>query len=49
MLFRSKSGDADKAEQLANQHIVNAYNNMIQNGLYEIYGQEKTEQAEAES
>lgn len=33
-----KVGDADKAEQLANRHMINAYDNMVKNGLYEIYG-----------
>lgn len=32
-----KAGDADKAEQLANRHILNAYENMVQNGLKEAY------------
>ena len=35
-----KSGDADKAEQLANKHMLNAYDNMVRNGLYEIYNDE---------
>ena len=35
-----KAGDADKAEQLANRHMLNAYDNMVQNGLHEIYGDE---------
>ncbi len=33
-----KAGDAQKAEQLANMHMLNAYDNMVKNGLYEIYG-----------
>ena len=33
-----KAGDAAKAEQLANMHMLNAYDNMVKNGLYEIYG-----------
>ena len=32
-----KSGDADLAEQLANRHMINAYENMVKNGLHEIY------------
>ena len=35
-----KEKDADRAQQLANQHILNAYDNMVKNGLYEIYGEE---------
>ena len=35
-----KAGDADRAEQLANEHILNAYDNMVKNGLNEIYGDE---------
>ena len=38
-----KAGDADRAEQLANKHMLNAYDNMVKNGLYEIYGEEGTE------
>lgn len=33
-----KAKDAGKAEQLANRHIINAYENMVQNGLREAYG-----------
>ncbi len=36
-----KSGDADLAEQRANQHMLNAYENMIRNGLYDVYKEEK--------
>lgn len=32
--------DAERAQQLANRHILNAYDNMVKNGLYEIYGEE---------
>lgn len=39
-----KAGDAAKAEQLANQHMINAYDNMIKNGLKEIYGEENVEE-----
>ncbi|MDE6994021.1 MAG: GntR family transcriptional regulator [Lachnospiraceae bacterium] len=35
-----KEKDADRAEQLANRHILNAYENMVKNGLYEVYGEE---------
>ncbi len=35
-----KDKDAGRAEQLANRHILNAYDNMVKNGLYEIYGEE---------
>ncbi len=35
-----KAKDALKAERLANQHMINAYDNMVKNGLYEIYGEE---------
>ncbi|MCD7725022.1 MAG: GntR family transcriptional regulator [Clostridiales bacterium] len=38
-----KAGDADKAEQLANQHMINAYDNMLKNGLKEIYGEENVD------
>ena len=32
-----KAKNADLAEQLAHQHMVNAYENMVQNGLHEAY------------
>ncbi len=32
-----KNKDAQSAEMLANKHIINAYDNMVKNGLYEIY------------
>lgn len=32
-----KAGDAALAEQLANKHMINAYENMVRNGLHEIY------------
>ena len=35
-----KNKKPQEAERLANQHIINAYKNMVQNGLYEAYGQE---------
>lgn len=37
ILLAIKAGDADKAEQLANQHMINAYDNMVKNGLHEAY------------
>lgn len=36
-----KAKDKDRAESLANEHIVNAYDNMVKNGLYEIYDKEE--------
>lgn len=32
-----KAGDADKAEKLANMHMMNAYANMVKSGLHEAY------------
>lgn len=32
-----KAGDANEAERVANIHIVNAYDNMVKNGLKEAY------------
>ena len=29
--------DADRAEKLANQHMINAYENMVKNGLHEMF------------
>ncbi len=33
-----KAKNPEEAERLANTHIVNAYENMVKNGLYEAYG-----------
>lgn len=33
-----KEKNKDKAEELANKHMINAYDNMVKNGLYNIYG-----------
>ena len=38
-----KDHNEDLAEELANQHMVNAYDNMVKNGLYDIYKDEKDE------
>lgn len=32
-----KAKDAQKAEKLANMHMINAYENMVNNGLHEAY------------
>ena len=32
-----RNKDADLAEQLAHQHMINAYENMVKNGLHEAY------------
>ena len=32
-----KAGDGDLAEQLAHQHMINAYENMVEGGLHEAY------------
>ena len=41
MIFEAiKNKQPQEAERLANLHIINAYKNMVQNGLYEVYGQE---------
>lgn len=33
-----KAGKTEEAEQLATQHMINAYDNMVKNGLYDIFG-----------
>lgn len=33
-----KAKDRERAEMLANSHMINAYDNMVKNGLYNIYG-----------
>ena len=35
-----RAGKADLAERLAAEHMYNAYENMVKNGLYEIYAEE---------
>lgn len=35
-----KAKNADEAERLATQHMINAYDNMVKNGLYKIYKNE---------
>lgn len=37
-----KAKDAEKAEMLANRHMINAYENMVQNGLHEVYHDRNT-------
>ncbi len=32
-----KSGKPEEAEKLATQHMVNAYDNIVKNGLYDIF------------
>ena len=32
-----KSGKPEEAEQLATQHMINAYDNIVKNGLYDIF------------
>jgi len=39
-----KAGDADNAEKLAHMHMINAYENMVQNGLHEAYEKKKMKQ-----
>lgn len=33
-----KAKEATEAERLATMHMINAYDNMVKNGLYDIYG-----------
>ena len=35
-----RAGNADLAERLASEHMTNAYENMVKNGLYDIYKEE---------
>lgn len=32
-----KAKNGDLAEKLAHQHMINAYDNMVKNGLHEVY------------
>ncbi|MCR4834249.1 MAG: GntR family transcriptional regulator [Butyrivibrio sp.] len=36
-----KAKDPDKAEQLANMHMINAYDNMVKNGLLEMFSEQE--------
>lgn len=36
-----KAKDPDRAEELAHAHMINAFENMAKNGLYEVYGDEQ--------
>ena len=38
-----KAGDGERAEQLANRHMINAYDNMVKNGLHEAYHEKNRE------
>ncbi len=38
-----KAGDGELAEQLANRHMINAYDNMVKNGLHEAYHEKNRE------
>lgn len=40
-----KAGNAELAEKLANQHMINAYENMVKSGLHEAY-ERKEEQTD---
>lgn len=39
-----KEGNPDKAEELAAQHMKNAYNNMVKNGLFDLYAEQDAQQ-----
>lgn len=35
-----RDGDADKAEELANMHMINAFENMVKSGIYQAFQEE---------
>lgn len=39
IMMAIKEKNADLAEQLAHQHMINAYENMVKNGLHEAYAE----------
>lgn len=41
-----KAKDAARAEELANRHMINAYENMVKNGLEEAYKQQESSEEE---
>lgn len=44
-----KAKDAAKAEELANKHILNAYENMVKNGLDEIFSKQESVEEKKEN
>ena len=44
-----KEKDAKKAEKLANKHIINAYENMVRNGLSEAYDEQTDSDGHSDS
>lgn len=38
-----KAGEASRAEKLANNHMINAYKNMVKSGLHEAYQKSETQ------
>lgn len=40
-----KAGESEKAEKLANQHMINAYENMVKNGFIDRYEEEQGQEA----
>ncbi len=44
-----KAGDADKAERLANLHMTNAYENMVNNGLIGLFDTEDQKSSETKN
>ena len=39
-----KNNDPDLAEKLATEHMYNAYDNMVKNGLYDLYNNDADDQ-----
>lgn len=44
-----KAKDAAKAEELANRHMINAYENMVKNGLEAAYGKQDSSEEKKEN
>lgn len=43
IMLAIKAGDKDSAEKLAHMHMINAYENMVKNGLHEVYQKENVD------
>ena len=43
IMLAIKAGDGERAQELAHMHMINAYENMVKNGLHEIYRKENLE------
>ena len=43
IMLAIKAGDGELAQELAHTHMINAYENMVKNGMHEVYQKENLE------